>query len=487
MRSTMRRATCIGFGLLTCGAFAQSFRNLDFAQRCDTCKTKLVAWDESWASGGVTCTQRNDATGDPALVIASAKDGVGFVEQNAAVKAEAPRILTISARVRSVDIIGRGAGLNVGILDADGAQLGNKDMGFGSFSWMTGTTPWHTISLKLLCPKEVARVKLGAILYGQGEAWFDDFAVSAMPLDARTSDARAEAYITVACDTIARHSLRRDSVDLDALRLTALQVAGSEGDPRDLHLAVEYLLNGLGDHHSFLMKPEEVKAWQGNGPPPAIEYPTHRVIEGCGYVDVRKFDSSDSLVMLAFADTIQQALARCEAQGVHGWIVDLRNNMGGNMAPMVCGLGPLFDAGTLGQLIDIDGKARHWYYRDGRYGWDETVEMLPPRPVTLKKHLPIAVLWGPGTGSSGECVAISFIGNSGTRSFGAPTWGLTTGNDEFDLPDGAKIFLASTVMADRHGHAFHGPVPPDQVVQQEANRKDDAVLKAALDWIKAQR
>lgn len=480
------RSVVLGLALGAYSAFAQTFSNLDLAQRCDTCATKLVAWDLSWANAGVTCTQRLDDNGDLALVITSKREGVGFVEQSVAVQTDAPRIITVSARVRSVSIVGRGAGLNLAVLDAEGVQLDNKDMGFGSFSWLTGTTPWHTISIKVLCPKEAARIKLGAILYGQGEAWFDDFTVSTIPLDTRKGDARAEAYIGTAIDTIARHSLRRDSVDFAALRATALKIAGSKGDRSDHHLAVEYLLNSLGDHHSFLMKPEQVTAWKGDGPPVAIEYPTHRIILGCGYIDVRQFDSNDSLLMRAFADTIQQALASCEAQGVQGYIVDLRNNRGGNMAPMVCGLGPLFDPGTLGQLIAIDGTAQRWYYRDGRYGWDNDTTMLAPRPVTLKQRLPIAVLWGNGTGSSGECTAISFIGNGRTRSFGAPTWGLTTGNGEFDLPDGAKIFLASTVMADRNGHAFHGPVPPDEIVPVEPSMKYDAVLQAALDWIKAQ-
>lgn len=487
MRSRAYLAALLSAGLLTGGAFAQTFRNLDLSLRCDTCATKLEGWDLSWANQGVTCTQRNDTTGDPALLIASAQDGVGFVEQRAPVVGQAPRLLTVSARVRSVDIRGRGAGLNVAVLGADGELLDNKDMGFGSFSWMTGTTAWHRMAIHLLCPKGAAYVKLGAILYGPGQAWFDDFTVTAVPLEGRTADARARAYVTAAADTIARHSLRRDSVDLGALRALALQVAGDQGDPGDLHLAVECMLNGLGDHHSFLMSPEQVSAWQGNGPPAAVDYPTHRLIHGCGYVDVRQFDSSDSLLMQAFADTIQQALADGEAHGVRGWIVDLRNNRGGNMAPMVCGLGPLFDPGILGELIDRDGRAQHWYYRNGRFGWDDGVTMVAPRPVTLKHRVPVAVLWGPGTGSSGECTAISFIGNTRTRSFGAPTWGLTTGNGEYDLPDGAKIFLASTVMADRSGHAFPGPVPPDQTVEQQTGWTYDAALQAALDWIEAQR
>ncbi|MEO8587901.1 MAG: S41 family peptidase [Flavobacteriales bacterium] len=468
-------------------ASAQTARNLDFSEPCDTCKTGLAHWSVSWANDGVVCQPEYD-DGNPALRISSTKDGVGFVEQTVPLDARmGASILELTGRVRSVSLVGRGAGLNVGIYDSAGTFLTNKDMGFGSFSWVNGTQDWRTLSVKVLCPPEARTVRIGAIRYGEGEAWFDDYNLVFTPLAGRTADAKARAYVDAACDTIARRSLHRATIDLKAMRNTAMQVAGSDGDPRDLHMAVEYLLASIGDHHSFLMKPEEVKGWKGDdGPPAEIEHATYRVLEGCGYVSVPKFESTDSSLMAAFADTIQHALQQLEALGVRAWIIDLRNNMGGNMAPMVAGLGPLFDPGTLGQLIDVEGKVEHWSYMDGIYGWDGETTMRIAHPVVLKKRLPIAVLLDQRTGSSGECTAISFIGNSHTRSFGQPTWGLTTGNGEFDLPDGAKMFLASTVMADRNGHAFDGPITPDEVVEQPADWSYDAAVTAALAWIAKQ-
>jgi C-terminal processing protease CtpA/Prc len=277
-------------------------------------------------------------------------------------------------------------------------------------------------------------------------------------------------------------------VDLEPLRATAVRIAGSNNDPVDHHLAVEYLLQALGDHHSFLMPPEAYAAWKNDdgGGEKSFTHATHRIIEGYGYVAVPGFHSGDTLAIRVFADSLQRVLRTLDESGVKGWIVDLRRNTGGNMTPMIAGLGPLFDPGVLGGLTDVRGKVERWWYRDGIYGWHDEQELRIARPVTLRKQRPIAVLTGAQTGSSGECTTISFIGNSRTRSFGQPTWGLTTGNGEFALPDGARMFMASTIMGDRKGRLFHGRIVPDEVVERPAEG-DDAVLDAALKWLATQQ
>src|SRR5206468_4322951 len=58
------------------------------------------------------------------------------------------------------------------------------------------------------------------------------------------------------------------------------------------------------------------------------------------------------------------------------------------------------------------------------------------------------------TASSGEAITISFRGRPGARSFGAPTAGLSTGNEEYALPDGSMLFLTTSIEADRIGHRY---------------------------------
>lgn len=464
--------------------YGQSLFNGDFSEICDTCGTGLKHWDLSWASSGVQCRPYTTGVEHWLNINCPKDDGVGFVEQGIVIpEVKDPTILTVSARVKVDSLSTKGASLNIACYSADGGFLTNKDQGLFWYNWIQGTRPWQEHVLKIILPEGTALVKVGAIVKGKGEAAFDDFTAAFASLAARVPDKPAISYVGAAVDTIRQHALWRDSVDLDALRETALRIAGADDNPDDRHLAIEYLLQSLGDHHSFLMRPSEYTAWESESGGDAFSYPTHRLIEGYGYVLVPPFMSGDSLNMLAFADSLQRTLHYLSRKNVRGWIVDLRQNTGGNMAPMVCGLGPLLDTGTLGTLTDVRGGVEHWYYRNGEYGWDDEVVMRLPSPVVLPAPLPIAVLTAQQTGSSGECTAISFIGNSNTRSFGQPTWGLTTGNGQFALPDGAQLFVASTFMGDRKGKVFHGPIVPDEVVDQPADWSYDASLDAALKWL----
>ncbi|MEP6712999.1 MAG: S41 family peptidase [Ferruginibacter sp.] len=465
----------------------QTFRNLDFEQSCDTSKTGFCNWDLSWGGKGA-CVPEVSGKNKCLLITGKVDGAVGFAEQSSTLKKYSGlQIIQLSAKISSDSVFGKGAGINLGIYDSDNNLLVTKDMGYASLSWIKGTTSWKEYTFSAVCPEGATKIKIGAILYGKGKAHFDDFKVLLSPVDGRKPSTLAIKYISAVCDTIAKHSLVKDSININALKLVALQIAGQAKKYSDCYTAVEYLINSLrnyGDYHSFLMKHDEVISWQNDTSASAnIIYAHSKVINGCGYISVPHFAGGNIKLMLAFADTIQAALKKLEGSGIKGWIIDLRENTGGNMEPMIAGLGPLFSSDKLGSLIDVNNKPDSWYYKDGRYWGDGYEGWSVSNPVILTSKLPIAVLTSNQTGSSGEIVAISFIGNANTKSFGQPTWGLTTGNGIFDLMDGARMMLASTIMADRNGNLYHGRIDPDEMIEQSNANKDDMGIKTAIDWI----
>lgn len=467
------------------GLHAQVFQNLNMEGLCTDSITGLCHWQKSWG-GARTIRQDETATGNRAMLIETRNGGVGFAEQAALITGKREmKILTFSGRIRTEGATGKGAGLNIGIYDKEGRLLFNRDMGYGSFSWISGNTDWTTCTLSAICAPEAAKIKIGAILYGSGKAWFDDFEVALVPVRGRKPSRLAKTYLSGVIDTLSTHSLRKDSVNFRSLKKQALKIAGPARNPADCHLAVTYLLAELHDHHSFFMTPEEVKSWEGNGEsnPADLVYPKSEIIADCGYIWVPYFHGGDPKRILAYADSLQHILRNLDKSNIKGWIVDLRDNTGGNMGPMIAGLGPLFTGEKLGCLFDVNGGSECWTYKDDAFGWDGRREITPTHPVTLPHARPIAVLISNQTGSSGEIVAISFVGNGKTRLFGQPTWGLTTGNGNFDLPDGARMMLASTIMADRNGKRFFGPVPPDMPVTPGNIDGKDPVMQAALNWV----
>jgi hypothetical protein len=470
-------------------SYSQSFHNLDFERLCDSPGTGFCHWQKSWG-GKKAISAATKGKNRYLRITGTSEQSVGFAEQQATIPAgKGLQLLKVSARIMTDSVEGKGAGLNVGIYDKNGSLIATKDMGgFYSVRWIKGKRYWETYTVELVCPEEACSIKIGAILYGKGVAGFDNYRVVLVPVNNRRSNALALRYITAACDTIKKHSLFGDSIDINVMRSRALKIAGQASSYRECHLAVEYLLETLrpfGDHHSFFMTPEEIKNWENSGSSvSAVQFPTGKIINGYGYVTVPPFHSGNQKLIIAYSDSLQKLLNGLGKMNVRGWIIDLRQNTGGNMAPMIAGLGPLFDTGRLGSLVEASGKKESWSYRDGTYYWGHEPDLSVTQPVRLAQKLPIAVLTGSRTGSSGETVVISFIGNSQTRLFGEPTWGLTTGNGAYDLPDGARMMLASTVMADRTGKLYRGPIIPDTHIA--GNKDKDAVIDAALLWLQQQ-
>lgn len=189
----------------------------------------------------------------------------------------------------------------------------------------------------------------------------------------------------------------------------------------------------------------------------------------------------------AFARQLQERLRTQDTQDRCGWIVDLRQNRGGNMWPMLVGIAPLlstdpknrevigaFDAGTTHQI---------WSLQSGRVLLDERSPVQLDSPSYVLRHPapPVAVLLGPKTGSSGEAVALAFRGRPATRSFGQETAGYSTANKPTPLPDGSILLLTGSISVDRHLKGDGGKLKPDVPVSSA----EDAT-NAARSWLMAQ-
>ena len=302
---------------------AQNFQNLNFEQSCDTSKTGLCYWDLSWGNK-INVTQDILYKEKCLLIKGITTKDVGFTEQSSEISAlKEIAIITLSASVNSDSIEGKGAGLNLNIYDDEGQLLTFKDMGgFYSIDWITGTRSWKEYSISLVCPIGTAKIKIGAILYGKGKAWFDNLNVVITPVKDRKASKLAAKYILDACNTIEKYSLVRDSFDIDTNSLIAMKIAGNAKKYSDCYIAIEYLLQSLrkyGDHHSFFMKAHEVDTWKNAGTTNnKIEYPTCTIIDSCGYIKVPAFHGGNEKVMLAYADSLQSAIRKLDSSGIKG-------------------------------------------------------------------------------------------------------------------------------------------------------------------------
>jgi carboxyl-terminal processing protease len=293
-----------------------------------------------------------------------------------------------------------------------------------------------------------------------------------------------QSYLATALDLIEQHALHRQRLDWPSIRATATQRAAHAQTPADTYDAIRWVLTQLGEAHSFFAIPDQGDTAIASGSyDREVTKPTAQLRpDRIGYLHVPGFRGSAN-DGTNFADTLQTQIAQLDAHAPIGWMVDLTDNTGGNMWPMLAGLGPLLGEGTLGAFGFPDLPPVPWFYTAGQAGVADTcLAQTTANGYDLQStRAPIAILTSVRTASSGEAVALAFCGRAQTRRFGTSTRGLTTANEGFDLPDGATISLTVATFMDRAGQSYDGPIEPDQTVEGPST----ALQGAAAAWIRA--
>ena len=298
--------------------------------------------------------------------------------------------------------------------------------------------------------------------------------------DEKKISKEAEDYLNEVIDIMEANSINRYDIDWTDFRKKVFAVVPEARTIEDTYPGITEALVMLGDNHSFFLKPDGSSIFVGSLQCNGEAFVEPSVPENIGYVRVRHFwGSSNGADGIAFAIAIQDKIKEQDHAGITGWIVDLRGNGGGNMWPMLAGIGPILGDGTAGYFIDPDGHAKPWSYINGSTYLDTNKEItkLNYEYELITPNPKVAVLLDNAIGSSGEAIAISFVGRENTRSFGSPTCGLSTANSAFQLSNGAALYLTVSYMADRDKNLFGNPVQPDVASSSES------IVEDAVEWL----
>ncbi len=278
---------------------------------------------------------------------------------------------------------------------------------------------------------------------------------------------------------IKKNSIFSDSLDFDAIEKDFEEHI----DTLDTYKKVGYYYTGklrkAGDRHSFYITQTEIDNFSQKQKE-KLDF-NYKLLEGnIGCLQIPGFLNSDITVVNEFANRIQNAIRELDSKNnLKGWIIDLRNNSGGNMWPMVVGLNPLIGTNTVPGYFKKAGEkeiAEEWQISSPHN------KIVIEQPYELRiMPSKIAVLYSKKTASSGEMTAICFIGLPNTKSFGENTAGLTTANRIFNMGNDNLLVLANSYTMDRNKKIYTGSILPD--VQVSSN-DDDSVLQKALNWLK---
>jgi carboxyl-terminal processing protease len=294
------------------------------------------------------------------------------------------------------------------------------------------------------------------------------------------------AYLDAALDIMELNSINREKINWQVFRQQAHERITGAKTIQDVHTQLRVTIKELGDGHSFMRPPPTAPT--GTSVDRAQWKPRAARGEMMGdiaYVFMPTVPGGTPQANTAFADGLQKILADLDVHNPIGWVLDLRENAGGSMWPMMAGIGPLLGEGENGRFL-THGQTNTWWYRAGVSGLDrKSNTKISTAPYQLKRPLPpVAVLTGPKTASSGEAIVVAFRGRPSTRFFGAATYGQSTSNQGYRLSDGTMIFLTIGIYVDRTGKAYGMPIEPDVTILTPADANGDPVLNAAIDWLR---
>jgi carboxyl-terminal processing protease len=169
------------------------------------------------------------------------------------------------------------------------------------------------------------------------------------------------------------------------------------------------------------------------------------------------------------ADDVGAAARSLSAQGATAWILDLRDDPGGELAVAVNVASLFIQRGTL-------------VYQIGRDGQRTAVDSNPGKFLGLNK--PLVVLVNKNSASGSEIIAAGIRANGAGTVLGTQTAGCVGTGQPRELPDGGLLLVTLTKMQDaKTGADLNGPgkgVVPDRIVADPADQQ----LQAALTFLR---
>lgn len=285
----------------------------------------------------------------------------------------------------------------------------------------------------------------------------------------------SEKYIEEVISLLKTNSVNKNKIDWNTFQKEIVQFAQGSQSVEDTYPAINFAIKKLGDNHSYFTPAVGTENPDNEKPLPVLTDET--VPEDIGYIRF-PFCIGNEEQAQQYINSITEKFTAQNTKNRKGWIVDLRNNFGGNMWPMLAAAGPLLNNGAQGYFITADNKTSQWKYENGKALCDTTMLAQNHHVVSLSTKNPkIAVLIDNRTASSGEAMAVVFKGLPNVRFFGEKTYGVSTGCNSFTLSDGSRINLATSVFADRNKTKYGESILPDLACSSEV------ALDKAIEWI----
>ena len=208
------------------------------------------------------------------------------------------------------------------------------------------------------------------------------------------------------------------------------------------------------------------------------------------YVRVPAINAYSQEDINLYGQALSDSICKYTSKKIAGFIIDLRLNTGGNMYPMLGGLHALLGEQVIGYETDYMGTpVRKWEIFWGNLFLEGyQVTQITDQCGKDLSTIPVVVLIGPLTASSGSMTAIAFKQRPNTLFIGESTAdGYTTSNGYFQFAPNLTMNFATNFVADRNMNVYRTFVSPDSIIEGGDDFDlliEDAKIISAMKWIK---
>jgi carboxyl-terminal processing protease len=322
-------------------------------------------------------------------------------------------------------------------------------------------------------------------------------------LNAQTPDS-VRIYIDSALYFMQTKALSSKNLNWDVIKDSVFKISEGTKTYSETTPALLYAFKQLKDYHGMFANKDTLYRY-----PPPVNFEevlspgikkeflkgnrmvTNHLHGNIAYLRIPTMPVVQQKDMDELANRLRDSLCMLIAKNPKGIIIDLRMNNGGNSAPMISGVGPLFHLDTLGYGVDRDGN----FLSPTRLIDGVVVNDKGEKTVTVNntcavsKDFPIAVLIGKSTLSSAEILAIFLGQQSNVKTFGEPTVGYSNATEGFLFcnKEGYLLLSVNKIANARKIVNEDMLVRPDVEIKNLDNfdkLEEDPTVVAALNWLR---
>ena len=293
-----------------------------------------------------------------------------------------------------------------------------------------------------------------------------------------------------------KNAVNANTVDWDVVKMNALAKAKDISNPYQLGPTMRDIYKSINDFHGAFFYRDSMFQWKRDENPVSdsimnewkkgVKSITMVLDKDIGYLRIPSMPVATKDDFNTKAQKLNDSLCSLLDKNIKGIILDLRLDGGGAMHPMILGVEQLLAKGYTGSFRVK--KKEDWFVRDNGFFIDTTLySKISPRCNTNAQGMPVIMLIGPHTTSSGEFFIMAFKGRSNTALLGSKTGGYVTVNTGIPINDTAFMNLAVGYGADRNEQVYKTALEPDIPfisVDKFNDIASDEKVKAAVKWLK---